>query len=100
MSVFCGQEVRKFFGAETWKEGREYWRGGLVKDLVQAEGSWQGTVLDLSGSYRVRVRLAGKSLTIDCSCPAAGTPAPRGGAALGVGGRAGSFAGAPDKSEN
>ncbi len=74
MSVLSGKEVRKFFLEETWKEGRIYWQGGLVKDLVHAEGSWQGTVLDLSGAYRVRVRLTGQSLTIDCSCPAAGEP--------------------------
>ena len=58
MSVLSGKEIREFFGAQTWKQGREYWQGGLVKDLMQTEGSWQGTVLDLSGTYRVRIRLA------------------------------------------
>ena len=74
MSVLSGKEIREFFGAQTWKQGREYWQGGLVKDLMQAEGSWQGTVLDLSGTYRVRIRLAGKTLTIDCSCTESGVP--------------------------
>lgn len=74
MPALSGKEVRKLFGAEKWKQGREYWQSGLVKDLVQARGSWQGKVLDLSGHYQVRIRLAGKTLTTDCSCTETGDP--------------------------
>ena len=68
MYLPTGKELRKEFSREKWRQGGEYWRAGLVKDTVQGKGVWQATVIGATGSCRVRIRVKGRSLRIDCSC--------------------------------
>lgn len=63
-----GKELRGEFSPEKWRLGGEYWRAGLVQDMVQGRGVWQATVIGITGSHRVRIRVRGRSLTVVCSC--------------------------------